>query len=106
MRYREPRLPCDTPVTVLAGGVARRGEVANLSATGARLKGLGDLGRGASVQVRFLDLRVEARVMWSRGAEAGLRFPTPLTPWQVSALRREIGRAPGGPAGARGFREM
>lgn len=95
MQYREPRLPCDTPISVVTGSAVCRGELLNLNATGACMRGVLDLQRSMVIELRFLHLQFEAKVMWVRGSRVGLSFPLPLSPPEIATLRRELGTGMG-----------
>ena len=109
MRYREQRLPCDTPVRIVHGGAQAPARLVNVSPSGARLAGTGALPRNAAVALVYLGLRVDATVAWSTERETGLRFSGSITPADLAALRRAGGGA-GGSRGwmgaSAGFREM
>jgi hypothetical protein len=108
MRYRELRVPCDTEIIVLLGEEARRARFVNISASGARVEGLGRLPRDALVTIAHLSTRISARVVWSNDRQAGLRFPVALSASDIAALRG-VGGRPGAwvpPDGHRRFREL
>jgi hypothetical protein len=108
MSYRQMRLPCDTAVTALLGENARRVRFVNISPTGARIEGLGLVPREASVTLTHLNTRIAARVVWANERQAGLRFVTPLSNTDMSALRGVGGSQPGmwASSGPTRFREL
>lgn len=108
MRYREMRMPCDTEVTALLGEEPRRVRFVNISATGARIEGLGRAPREALVTLVHLNTRIAARVVWANERQAGLRFVMPLSSSDLNALRGVTGVRPGAwvPVGQPRFREL
>lgn len=111
MRYREPRRPCDFPVQIEwpgpDGPEVSQVMLRDLTAAGGRIKGLAPLGRGTPVSILLRDSGLGATVRWSSGDATGIRFDRPLTPRQMTLLRRHDRI---GPAQTRrhvhGFREL
>ena len=79
----------------------------DLTAAGGRIRGLPLLGRGTPVSILLRDSALPGTVRWSGDGATGIRFDRPLTPRQMTLLRRQDRI---GPAQAQrhvhGFREM
>ncbi len=88
MRYRELRYPCDTDLIVLQDGARCRARLVNLGHSGARIKGLGTVPRGATVTLSHIGALYPATVVWSNPQHTGLRFWRRLSAAQVCALRQ------------------
>ena len=108
MRYRDLRLPSDAPVEVEDGTRVHRTELIDVSVSGARLARLDGMTRDRPLTLRYLGVRILARVIWSNERQTGVRFVAPLTASEMTALRREASRRPGDAAspGLHGFREL
>ena len=87
MRYRDQRLPCDTEALATLSEETRHVRFLNLSATGARIAGLGRLPRNALVPIRHLTDSYPALVVWATEKHAGVRFIRPLSGAELSRLR-------------------
>lgn len=70
-------------------------QVVNISASGARLTGLGPLASEALVIICYLHHRVRGRVVWSNEKQTAVRFASPLPMADVQALRGAAGRSLG-----------
>lgn len=87
MRYRVQRYPTDKDVWLEHGDRTERVQLADISASGARLRHLDQLSDGALVTIRHLHLRVPARVVWSDDEKTAVRFVVPLSTTDRDALR-------------------
>lgn len=107
MRYREMRIPCDTEIVVTLGDEVRRARFVNISPSGARLTGLGQVPEGAVVTLRHLGRSWIARVAWCRDGQVGLRFPVSLSDGEIGFLRGTSARTGvWAPSAAPRFREL
>ena len=108
MQYRTHRYPSDCAVSVATTTGQRRAYVVNVSKTGARLNGVEGLQRGDKISIRVLSHSVDAIVLWSRGAYAGVTFRPAINDYLMDVLRKGVdgrGRHPSGRTGFR-FAEM
>ncbi|MCB1397493.1 MAG: PilZ domain-containing protein [Rhodobacter sp.] len=90
MKFREPRAPCNQPVTVFLGDRRLPGTVVNISPSGARLAQVPGLLPGDRLR---LDPGpgcplCEAEVRWTSGPHAGLRFAKPLDARSIAVVRK------------------
>lgn len=93
MRDRSARLPSDAELRVLHDDEMFRVVLGNISATGARLDHLGDLPQDAPVTLFHGEVRIHARVVWSKDHQTGVQFVTPLSITDLEALRGASGAA-------------
>ena len=91
MRYREPRYPADIGVRLAFDYDVHDAELVNISASGARIRHSELLPTGTFVTICHLHLRVPARVVRSNGKETALRFVTPLSASDLTAIRGSKG---------------
>ncbi|ETX14039.1 hypothetical protein OCH239_05210 [Roseivivax halodurans JCM 10272] len=108
MRYREHRYPSDRLVRIAHGPDVEPAELANISATGARVKGPASLAPGQRVSLCQRDIQIQAEVVWSDGRQTGMVFLKRLSPAELQAVSGTLGR-PSGPGGRwdnHGFREL
>lgn len=94
MRYRESRPACDAEAALLLGGERRLVRFVDLGPAGARVEGLGRVPRDAAATLAPPGRRIAARVIWSNGLQAGLRFDEPLSAAELDALRGRGGPGP------------
>ena len=109
MRYREHRYASDRLVRIARDGGVEQAQLANVSATGARLRGPATLAPGQRISLCQRDLEIPAEVVWSNGQQTGIVFLEPLSPAELQAVSGTLGRpAPpaGGSWGGHGFREL
>ena len=62
-------------------------ELANVSQTGARLRGSPLPPKGATALLRAGALEVLCRIVWVRGEDCGLRFDEPVSPRTLKQLQ-------------------
>ncbi len=86
MRYRNPRIPLDREVRVVHADGIHRGELANISATGARLRNLPPLPPNSTVKLCHLHLQISAKVVWSENGQTGICFAAPLSSADVQSV--------------------
>ncbi|MGR3465245.1 PilZ domain-containing protein [Limimaricola sp.] len=108
MRFRDHRFPTDKEVRVAHGKEVQRARLANISATGARLRQLSPLTPGGLVILCQLDLKIPAKVVWSNERQTGVTFLKPLKPADLQTMAGTVGQAapPAGGWRHHGFREI
>ena len=86
MRDRQPRYfqAMHVRVATPQGPVGAR--LDNLSATGARLRGVGAVQKGERVALGLKGRGVVGTVVWRKGALAGIHFDSPLTAQHLRAI--------------------
>ncbi len=104
MRYRDHRFPADKELKVLLQDEVRQASFIDISSTGARLSKLAQLPKDAVVTLCQMQMRIQAKVVWSNERHTGVHFLRPLTPFEVSALRGAAGHGFG--TGHQGLREL
>ena len=88
-RRRAPREPVLLAATVLTPERSRSAVLINVSATGARLRGCGNLRPGQDLWVKVGCVDTLATVAWSDGDLCGVTFDFPLNEADLDHLRRE-----------------
>lgn len=109
MRYREHRYASDRLVRISRDGGVEHAQLANISATGARLRGPASLKPGQRISLCQRDLEIPAEVVWSNGQQTGIAFLEPLSPMELQAVSGTLGRPvtqAGGNWSGHGFREL
>ena len=109
MRYREHRYASDRLVRIARGGEVEHAQLANISATGARLRGPAALKPGQRLSLCQRDFEIPAEVVWSNGQQTGIVFLEPLSPAELQAVSGTLGRPAtptGGSWSGHGFREL
>ena len=113
MRYRHYRHECNFRVEVRLPTGRIQAWIANISASGARVEGLGDQRAGTPVAIVLNGFVHSGRIVWCRAGLCGLRFDQELGKSAVDRIRER--QAGGGPhvhmrrlqgAGHHGFREL
>lgn len=95
MRDRDQRFSSDTELKVRCGDEVFRVQLANVSSTGALVGPLRPLAQRALVTLSHLQLRIQARVVWSNGRQTGIQFVTPLSISDRKVLQDAVGPGPG-----------
>ena len=113
MRYRHYRHECNYRVEVRTRQGRIPGWIANISASGARIEGLGEQQTGAPIAILLNGFMHSGRIVWCRKQLCGVRFDREIG---KSDLERVRERQPGGgpavhtrriqSAGHHGFREL
>lgn len=88
--HRKPRYETGFAIIVRRDGESSSGLLRNLHLTGGKLEVTTNLRVGEIVTFRLLDTDVRARVMWSKGNQAGVTFSRPITPTLVRTLHRQV----------------
>lgn len=91
-RDQEQRLRADAAVRIFHRDEGYRVDLLEASSTGARLSRLKPLPADSRVTIRYLHLSVRARVEWSDGTLASLRFQAPLASEDLRILLEAAGR--------------
>jgi hypothetical protein len=78
------------PALVSTVELTRMAVLADVSATGARLRGSGLPSAGESVSLRMDCVRAFGIVAWSEAGQCGVEFDPPLPEFEVERLRREV----------------
>ena len=92
-RRQAPREELPIPATISNLLETREASIADLSATGARLRGVHLPAAGAPVSIWMETVRVFGTVAWVRGDQCGVEFDPPLPSFEVERLKREVRRA-------------
>ena len=92
-RRHSPREALPIAATVSSLHETREASVVDLSATGARLRGVRLPDEGEPVSLWMETVRVFGAVAWVRGKECGVEFDPPLPGFEVERLKREVRRA-------------
>ena len=113
MRYRHYRHQCNYRVEVRTRAGRIPAWIANISASGARVEGLGEQDSGTPVAVVLNGFVHSGRIVWCRGGLCGIRFDQELGKSTVDRIRE---RQPGASchvhsrrtqgAGHHGYREL
>jgi len=89
-RRQAPRESLPLPATLSTLRQTRSANVADLSATGARLRGADLPAIGDPVELWMDCVRAFGLVAWSKQGECGVEFDPPLPPFEVERLRRLV----------------
>ncbi|HKP34960.1 MAG TPA: PilZ domain-containing protein [Sphingomicrobium sp.] len=89
-RRRASREAVPMPALVSTVQQTRMAVLADVSATGARLRGANLPGAEEPVSVRMDCVRAFGIVAWSEAGECGVEFEPPLPEFEVERLRREV----------------
>lgn len=79
-RLRAQRVPVSMPASIMTMSAYQYPELADISQTGAKLRGSPLPTAGTTVLLRAGSLDVLCRVIWMRGEECGLRFEETVFP--------------------------
>jgi hypothetical protein len=88
--HRKPRYETGFAITVRRDDASVAGLLRNLHLTGAKLEVTPTFRVGEIITFRLLDTDVRARVLWSKGTQAGVTFARPITPTLVRTLHRQV----------------
>ena len=82
------RKPAFKAAAILTLGRSQIGYLLDVSATGARLDGGGDLSIGQDILLRVGAVETLAQVVWSGPDQCGIRFDVPLSDEELEPLTR------------------
>lgn len=80
MPYRAERAPVVLPASIVTMSAYQFPELADISQSGAKLRGAPLPAKGTSALLRVGPLEVLCRVMWVKGEQCGIRFDEPVSP--------------------------
>lgn len=83
---RPPRAKVFQVATLMVGGADIRVHMLDVSTVGARIHGAGAFEVGAQVMLAWAGEGHLARIAWSRGGMAGVRFLFPLSKQRMESL--------------------
>ncbi len=87
------RWPCSQPLLATLNGTTHKAVLINISASGARLKGLQGLAPGNRLILRHLNRTLMAEVRWTRAGLCGVRFAAPLKHDELTMIRQGVARS-------------
>ncbi len=88
MKMRTQRTPVHRPITLRGENGTRQANLRNISTAGIQVQSERPLVLGTPVAVDILGEPRPATVVWTRGSLTGLKFFTPLTAAEISAVQR------------------
>ena len=88
MRYRAPRRPANSMITIETEDGDSCAVLKNISTSGAKVSVETPLKAGTQVSVNLFTATRNAKVVWSRGLSAGLAFEHPLEARDLKSLHR------------------
>jgi hypothetical protein len=85
-QLRAERAAVSMPASIVTMSAYQYSELADISRTGAKLKGDAMPPKGATALLRVKDLEILVRIVWVKGEECGIRFEETVSP----AVLRQI----------------
>lgn len=102
-RHRAHRYQTKYPIDFRTPAGPAKGHLINVSSSGARISGLGQVQRGDKIKLCLMSQQIEGIVQWTSGSIVGVAFRPQITADQVDVLRFRRDRSARSRHGSVGF---